>query len=198
MIRRPPRSTLFPYTTLFRSHASAHLLAQIRIGHRHTGDVLHRGMREDQILDLLGADLLPAAVDEVLLPAFDHVIARRVQAHQVAGTVEAVGRELPRIVFGYAVVAAQRIRPAAGQLTDFAPGDLPALFVHELHLVVGRERPAPCLHAHVLGVIEAHEEEHPFGHAELLLHERPRDQLAVALPHLWLHWLAAALDHSKR
>src|SRR2546422_3837772 len=24
MIRRPPRSTLFPYTTLFRSHARAH------------------------------------------------------------------------------------------------------------------------------------------------------------------------------
>src|SRR2546423_9264695 len=24
MIRRPPRSTLFPYTTLFRSHAGAH------------------------------------------------------------------------------------------------------------------------------------------------------------------------------
>src|SRR5215813_14547298 len=24
MIRRPPRSTLFPYTTLFRSHASSH------------------------------------------------------------------------------------------------------------------------------------------------------------------------------
>src|SRR2546430_9595154 len=24
MIRRPPRSTLFPYTTLFRSHASIH------------------------------------------------------------------------------------------------------------------------------------------------------------------------------
>src|SRR5256885_9073823 len=25
MIRRPPRSTLFPYTTLFRSHGRAHL-----------------------------------------------------------------------------------------------------------------------------------------------------------------------------
>src|SRR2546422_3747085 len=25
MIRRPPRSTLFPYTTLFRSHAEAHV-----------------------------------------------------------------------------------------------------------------------------------------------------------------------------
>src|SRR3712207_8184805 len=25
MIRRPPRSTLFPYTTLFRSHTEAHI-----------------------------------------------------------------------------------------------------------------------------------------------------------------------------
>src|SRR5256885_15088916 len=29
MIRRPPRSTLFPYTTLFRSHDVAHLLSQV-------------------------------------------------------------------------------------------------------------------------------------------------------------------------
>src|SRR3712207_7569859 len=29
MIRRPPRSTLFPYTTLFRSHTAV-LLAQLR------------------------------------------------------------------------------------------------------------------------------------------------------------------------
>src|SRR2546422_7958082 len=28
MIRRPPRSTLFPYTTLFRSHAKPDLLQQ--------------------------------------------------------------------------------------------------------------------------------------------------------------------------
>src|SRR3712207_8953183 len=27
MIRRPPRSTLFPYTTLFRSHRPSHLVA---------------------------------------------------------------------------------------------------------------------------------------------------------------------------
>src|SRR5256885_13186601 len=27
MIRRPPRSTLFPYTTLFRSHTQAHFSA---------------------------------------------------------------------------------------------------------------------------------------------------------------------------
>src|SRR3712207_8034283 len=32
MIRRPPRSTLFPYTTLFRSSSSVRLLAPSRAG----------------------------------------------------------------------------------------------------------------------------------------------------------------------
>src|SRR3712207_6908963 len=36
MIRRPPRSTLFPYTTLFRSHANRR--GQPRVHH-----VIHRG-----------------------------------------------------------------------------------------------------------------------------------------------------------
>src|SRR2546430_7795261 len=31
MIRRPPRSTLFPYTTLFRSYASAFRMERIRL-----------------------------------------------------------------------------------------------------------------------------------------------------------------------
>src|SRR3712207_7759750 len=36
MIRRPPRSTLFPYTTLFRSHPSAVLLpALLALGEQH-------------------------------------------------------------------------------------------------------------------------------------------------------------------
>src|SRR3712207_9386423 len=37
MIRRPPRSTLFPYTTLFRSH---HLVAEgdtVAVWHTHSG-----------------------------------------------------------------------------------------------------------------------------------------------------------------
>src|SRR5258708_29665309 len=33
MIRRPPRSTLFPYTTLFRSAASAHAASTITVFH---------------------------------------------------------------------------------------------------------------------------------------------------------------------
>src|SRR5438067_9859447 len=32
MLRRPPRSTLFPYTTLFRSLQRVPLLAQLRLG----------------------------------------------------------------------------------------------------------------------------------------------------------------------
>src|SRR3712207_6922111 len=35
MIRRPPRSTLFPYTTLFRSHANPrrhHSMKQVHVG----------------------------------------------------------------------------------------------------------------------------------------------------------------------
>src|SRR5690349_22209747 len=47
MIRRPPRSTLFPYTTLFRSHPAQHIfvvlaeereeagLGAYRVGHQH-------------------------------------------------------------------------------------------------------------------------------------------------------------------
>src|SRR2546422_8824995 len=32
MIRRPPRSTLFPYTTLFRSHSQVAFTAELRDG----------------------------------------------------------------------------------------------------------------------------------------------------------------------
>src|SRR2546422_4879772 len=42
MIRRPPRSTLFPYTTLFRSQIRVHLSF---IGHPIVGDSLYGGRR---------------------------------------------------------------------------------------------------------------------------------------------------------
>src|SRR2546430_6434828 len=46
MIRRPPRSTLFPYTTLFRSHPRASLVRRAQLG-------LQRG---EAILDPLVVD----------------------------------------------------------------------------------------------------------------------------------------------
>src|SRR2546422_6610316 len=59
MIRRPPRSTLFPYTTLFRSHGdprAAFDQLQNRLGQRHGRDAARhdtRGaqeLREDVVL----------------------------------------------------------------------------------------------------------------------------------------------------
>src|SRR5256885_11422868 len=43
MIRRPPRSTLFPYTTLFRSHLHARELPAHLVLERHGGRPAPRG-----------------------------------------------------------------------------------------------------------------------------------------------------------
>src|SRR3712207_7338508 len=51
MIRRPPRSTLFPYTTLFRSETVRNRLRK-RLAQHHV-HLLHRGRRE------ISAGLLP-------------------------------------------------------------------------------------------------------------------------------------------
>src|SRR2546427_12480224 len=47
MIRRPPRSTLFPYTTLFRSPATSYIYAR--------PDVLADPAKSQAIVDFLGA-----------------------------------------------------------------------------------------------------------------------------------------------
>src|SRR2546429_2190100 len=44
MIRRPPRSTLFPYTTLFRSHVILHIVAGDRVRRKRRGRRGNRGM----------------------------------------------------------------------------------------------------------------------------------------------------------
>src|SRR2546426_8612253 len=60
MIRRPPRSTLFPYTTLFRSGASVHATDRKRrdpvpllgiLGASGEGAQLHLGKAASHILD---------------------------------------------------------------------------------------------------------------------------------------------------
>src|SRR5256885_9201516 len=48
MIRRPPRSTLFPYTTLFRSdqHARQAMAGRVQLdqGFGHLGELVHHGL----------------------------------------------------------------------------------------------------------------------------------------------------------
>src|SRR3712207_7754776 len=65
MIRRPPRSTLFPYTTLFRSVAVAVALAPDRLVHAAEREVRQR----------VGAQLGRPLVDRPVVGG--HLVARR-------------------------------------------------------------------------------------------------------------------------
>src|SRR2546422_3335769 len=62
MIRRPPRSTLFPYTTLFRSHVGLEPAPQ--------AEVRHAVGREAQLVEIARPELERGAEPErVVLPA---------------------------------------------------------------------------------------------------------------------------------
>src|SRR3712207_6975949 len=77
MIRRPPRSTLFPYTTLFRSEAGA----------EHRVDY-HAGALEPRRVERLRR--LPRQAVEVLLrvaPQLAHIAGRQ-HVHLVAGVAQ--------------------------------------------------------------------------------------------------------------
>src|SRR2546430_11134316 len=50
MIRRPPRSTLFPYTTLFRSQDQDHLDEQVEVVVR--DDVVHQPLGERRLVEV--------------------------------------------------------------------------------------------------------------------------------------------------
>src|SRR3712207_7179143 len=81
MIRRPPRSTLFPYTTLFRSPDRAHELPELR-GRGGPGvvDVLARGAAGGPVGRRRGdveVDLKPALARQ----ADDRVVAVRSEEH---------------------------------------------------------------------------------------------------------------------
>src|SRR3712207_6940192 len=54
VIRRPPRSTLFPYTTLFRSDEAERHGGNVRVGSDGVGNCL-RMLSPDQAADLPGA-----------------------------------------------------------------------------------------------------------------------------------------------
>src|SRR2546426_7162709 len=78
MIRRPPRSTLFPYTTLFRSHFAevgvAHEVLPHPAGDGIHADPLERRAREEQI---------GAPADRVLEQAIDRKSTRLNSSHLV-------------------------------------------------------------------------------------------------------------------
>src|SRR5438477_4020225 len=52
MIRRPPRSTLFPYTTLFRSHVAFGQVVGELLGDRVEGECAHGPRSEEHTSEL--------------------------------------------------------------------------------------------------------------------------------------------------
>src|SRR2546430_12458096 len=73
MIRRPPRSTLFPYTTLFRSQERVDTMAAKRLRPVHPGDILlHDFMRPLKLSSYKVAKELGVAA-----PTVNEIVRRR-------------------------------------------------------------------------------------------------------------------------
>src|SRR3712207_7904634 len=78
MIRRPPRSTLFPYTTLFRSIADRALQVFLHLAQR------LRQLALDRLEDALALDVLVLALVEVRRGAVILLVQAPVDLHRLA------------------------------------------------------------------------------------------------------------------
>src|SRR3989442_7681758 len=105
MIRRPPRSTLFPYTTLFRSHA-----------------LKYRGLARiaDELADVAAAIALPAHDTACLVPI---PLGRQRLRERGYNQSEHLARALARLAHPAGVDARARAREADthGAVTTDAP-----------------------------------------------------------------------------
>src|SRR2546422_5208187 len=79
MIRRPPRSTLFPYTTLFRSHDARIPDDGVLVVHSAFRNLGQRGHRAETFVDALAEALGPRAT--LLMPERDRKSTRLNSSH---------------------------------------------------------------------------------------------------------------------
>src|SRR2546426_12695341 len=93
MIRRPPRSTLFPYTTLFRSRRA--VLRRIAVEH---GGVILRPVVAELPVRLRRVDVVPEGVEQPLVTHLPGVV------HDLDGL------EVPRRAHGHLLVRRLRDR----------------------------------------------------------------------------------------
>src|SRR2546427_8356746 len=129
MIRRPPRSTLFPYTTLFRSQGSTGGFEASRgQGHQALGVRLARDQRGKDRAAACAQDIadhtgeLHVGVFEYLLDAQDVLGDLPYELLARAGEVAQLRRAASDSLCGCARLLAARARGAAGH----APGNLSA------------------------------------------------------------------------
>src|SRR2546426_9651152 len=124
MIRRPPRSTLFPYTTLFRSRA-----LEAVGGNRHDGAFLYEIHGVQRGLDLPELDPIAPALDLRIGAAEKIHETVGAELGEVAGPVETIDRigrhrvrdERGARLFRIAPVSRAEAHPADVEVPDF-PG----------------------------------------------------------------------------
>src|SRR3712207_7889942 len=101
MIRRPPRSTLFPYTTLFRSVAARQRVARLA------------GQRDRHRLVEQGHALLDAALADDRLAQLRERHALDVRVRQAVGDLQRLAREIGRAHVGTPVTPISRMPSSA-------------------------------------------------------------------------------------
>src|SRR2546430_5124397 len=87
MIRRPPRSTLFPYTTLFRSRSEGIFLLALRLEAEGRGDQLDHVRSEEHTSELQSQSNL---VCRLLLEKKKKIYAYSVATHVTGQSVDFV------------------------------------------------------------------------------------------------------------
>src|SRR5260221_1239183 len=102
MIRRPPRSTLFPYTTLFRSQLTGNAMEFVLALHSHLPYVLNHGRWPH------GSDWLCEAAVDTYLPlveALDALASEGVAAPLTVGVTPILANQLAHPAFGTELAA---------------------------------------------------------------------------------------------
>src|SRR2546430_13338907 len=103
MIRRPPRSTLFPYTTLFRSYfqvSRAVPLCDVQARNLRDGDAI--GVAGDYLDPIAGADLAFAEDREIesgstaAQEVFYHILRLKLHTELITGQARLRDRQLRR------------------------------------------------------------------------------------------------------
>ncbi|KAG0767118.1 hypothetical protein G6F22_017706 [Rhizopus arrhizus] len=121
------------------------------------------------IFDLFGGDFLTGPVDVVTRAPLHHQVAARKLLHAVTGAVEAVVGERACIGHCIVVVAANGVRAAGQQVTDFSFGHRLVVVVDHAHFVVRTDRPPLAGDDQVFRIIQPRVIDQAFGHAKHLL-----------------------------
>src|SRR5262249_56219874 len=126
MIRRPPRSTLFPYTTLFRSPVRLHRIRNDQLYHRYLGDPLEVLMLHDNGTSehvIVGPDLGAGQRVQLLIPGNTFHTARVIRQRRwfLGASTEWPGVEKVDVEIGDVEPLAAQFPPLSDDLTPFLP-----------------------------------------------------------------------------